>query len=242
MPSSNTTSAMTPRPMPNAFSPRHLLIGLAMVCTAILAVVMKPSQKLADQTAQIDFETMIPRQFDSWRVDDSVTPVIANPQQQAVIGKIYAQTLSRTYVNGRGERVMLTIAYGTSQSDDLQVHRPEVCYSAQGFQVGEPVRGRLSVAAKEIPVTRLVAVNGLRNEPITYWTTVGDKVVKDNWDSKKQQLKLGFRGVVPDGLLFRVSTISADEASSFKLQNEFINTLLGALKPGDRQRLTGSVN
>jgi len=232
---------MTPHSMPSAFSTRHLLIGLAMVFAAIVAVAIKPTHRLADQTAQVDFEAMIPAQFSGWRVDDSVTPLIANPQQQAVIGKIYAQTLSRTYVNGRGERVMLTIAYGTSQSDDLQVHRPEVCYSAQGFHVGEPVRGVLPTAAMDIPVTRLVAVNGLRNEPITYWTTVGDKVVKDNWDSKKQQLKLGFRGIVPDGLLFRVSTVSGDEPSSFKLQDEFVNALLGTLKPEERQRLIGRI-
>ena len=33
---------------------------------------------------------------------------------------------------------MLMIAYGESQSDRLQLHHPEVCYTAQGFRVTRP--------------------------------------------------------------------------------------------------------
>ena len=36
----------------------------------------------------------------------------AHTEQAALISKIYNQTLTRTYVNLRNERIMLSIAYG----------------------------------------------------------------------------------------------------------------------------------
>jgi len=50
-------------------------------------------------------------------------PLIANPEQEAQINKIYNQTLTRTYVNPTGERIMLSIAYGGDQTDNMAVHK-----------------------------------------------------------------------------------------------------------------------
>ena len=48
---------------------------------------------------------------------------------------IYNQEASRGFVDPEGHVVMLMVAYGESQSDRLQLHHPEVCYTAQGFRV-----------------------------------------------------------------------------------------------------------
>ena len=63
--------------------------------------------------------------------------------KEAIINKIYNQTLTRTYINPRGDRIMLSIAYGRDQSDALQMHKPELCYPAQGFRLLNNQRGTL---------------------------------------------------------------------------------------------------
>jgi EpsI family protein len=156
-----------------------------------------------------------------------------------MIEKLYDQTLSRTYVNPRGERVMLSIAYGGDQSKTLQLHLPEVCYVAQGFQMMKTGDGELGTRYGALPVKRLVARQNERNEPITYWITIGDKAVLSGIQQKLQRLAYGLSGKIPDGMLVRVSTIQASEADAWRLQDRFVTEMLDALAPRDRARLLG---
>lgn len=224
-----------------AFSLKHLVIGLAMFAAAGLALALKPTVMVADSGPRIDLETLIPKNFGDWKLDTTIAPLIANPEQQALLNKIYAQTLSRTYVNAQGDRVMLSIAYGGNQSDNLAVHKPEVCYPGQGFHIlKNPAIGTFSTGTGEIPVKRLVAGLGPRVEPITYWTTVGDAVEVSGIKWKLQQLKFGLTGRIPDGLLFRVSSIQADEDRAYGVQDDFTREMLQAMSPEGRKRIIGA--
>lgn len=111
-----------------------VLMLASMVGAASFAAVMKPSIYLADEFVKLDLEQVFPENFGTWKIDRSVALVV-NPQVQATLDKIYNQTLSRTYINPQGYRIMLSIAYGLDQRDAMQVHYPEVCYPAQGFTV-----------------------------------------------------------------------------------------------------------
>jgi EpsI family protein len=218
---------------------KHLLTGLAMLAAAGLAIAMTPTHKIADQGPKLNLETMIPKQFGEWKMDETIVPLLADPKQTAMLNKIYNQTLSRTYINTAGERIMLSIAYGGDQSDGMAVHKPEVCYPAQGFQILKNSTDAFSTGNGSIPVKRLVATQGKRIEPITYWTTVGDTVAVSSLKWKLSQLKYGLTGKIPDGLLFRISSIQADDAVAYKMQDDFARTLLGALTPSGRKRLIG---
>ncbi len=226
-----------------SISTKSLIISLILLLGAGLAWAMKPSHKIADDASKINLKTLVPRQFGDWHVDDNAMPVVTNPEQQAVLEKIYSQTLSRTYVNAKGERIMLSIAYGGNQSDGLQVHKPEICYPAQGFQIFNATKGALSLDKinEAIPVKRLVATQGARHEPITYWTTVGDEVALDGLQWRLAQLKYGLTGNIPDGLLFRISSIDPDDARAFALQDRFVNDLMGALNSKGQARLIGKL-
>jgi EpsI family protein len=220
---------------------KHLVIGLCMFTAAGMALALKPTTKVADSGPKIDLETLIPKMFGDWKIDETIAPLIANPEQEALLNKIYNQTLSRTYVNSRNERVMLSIAYGGDQSDNMAVHKPEVCYPAQGFQIlKSPSISAFSTNEGSIPVKRLVAMQGPRVEPITYWTTVGGKVAVDGLKWKLQQLKYGLTGKIPDGLLFRVSSIQADDAKAYQIQDDFTREMLQAMKPKERERIIGN--
>jgi len=88
------------------FNLRTILTGLAMLAVAGLAIAITPTSKIADQGPKIDLETMIPKQFGEWKMDETIVPLLADPRQTALLNKIYNQTLSRTYANSRGNLEM----------------------------------------------------------------------------------------------------------------------------------------
>jgi len=221
---------------------KHFIIGLCMFAAAGMALALKPTTKLADAGPAINLETLIPKQFGEWKLDESLVPVQVSPEVKAKLDKIYGQTLTRTYINAAGRRVMLSIAYGANQSsDDFQVHRPEYCYSAQGFQVKKGWEDHLKIGASQLPIKRLEAIKDSRIEPITYWITIGDKATLPGIGRKLAQLTYGLTGKIPDGMLIRVSTISNKADEEYRLQDQFVNAMLDAVEPSQRVRLTGTL-
>jgi len=217
-----------------------VILGVAMAGTSALTGALTPTQKVADARANFNLDTMIPKSFAGWTIDNSVVPLTPDPAQKELIAALYDQTLSRTYVNAQGQRVMLSIAYGGDQSKQLQLHLPEVCYVAQGFDMLKDRRDELATGFGKLPVKRLVARQNARNEPITYWVTIGDKAVMSGLDQKLQRFMYGLSGRIPDGMLVRVSTIEADEGNAYKVQDRFVKQMLGALDPQARSRLLGA--
>ena len=220
-------------------STRHLVLAAAMLAGAGLAVAVKPGNHMADHRPPLNLEAGIPRTFADWRVDTGLAPVTVSPDIQAELDKIYSQTVTRTYINSRGERIMLAVAYGGDQSRTTQVHKPEVCYPMQGFQISELVNGMLDTGAGSIPIMRLVAMQGPRVEPITYWIAVGDTVVRGALEQNLARLKYGLTGTVPEGILVRVSNISRDAAKSYALQEQFVSQMLAAMPKDEAARLIG---
>jgi EpsI family protein len=211
-----------------------------MAGAAACAWALAPTQRMADGRGKLALEEAIPAAFGEWRVNPVVAPVTVSPDVQAELDKIYDQILARTYVNGRGDMVMLSIAYGGTQNRSMQVHRPEVCYPAQGFQIEAAGKANLAAGATELPVMRLLARQGPRSEPITYWIRIGDKVVRGNVELGLARLAYGLGGRVPDGMLVRVSTISRDTDRAYEVQREFVAALLAALPPDTRALLVGT--
>lgn len=217
-----------------------IILGILMVSSGALTLALTPTNKIADLQERIDLEIMIPVRFGDWKVDESIIPLQVDAEAQAMLDKIYNQTLSRTYVNSLGERIMLSVAYGGDQSDNLAVHKPEVCYYAQGFEIMKIFADEMLTQYGKLPIKRLMAVKGNRNEPITYWVTVGDKAVLPGLDQKLRQLRYGFTGSVPDGILVRVSSIDSDKDKAYQLQTIFIQDLLATVDVKERARLIGT--
>lgn len=212
-----------------------------MIAAALASIFLTPTTMLANANNVINLNKIIPTTFGDWDQQQELE-MILSPTAKAVAGKIYEQTLSRTYTNKHGEQIMLTIAYGNNQRDGMQVHKPEACYPAQGFEITQSSGGYLTLtkSGSEIPVKRLVAVQGARHEPITYWITVGDQIAFGGLPWKLAQLKYGLTGKVPDGLLFRVSSIDGVYKHAFTTQSDFINDLFNAIPTADQIRLAGN--
>lgn len=219
---------------------RASLVAGLMVVSFAVAAAWRPSLHMSDTKPKLDLERVFPKSFGAWRADDRGPVQLVSPDQQAVLNRIYNQTLSRVYVNPAGDRVMLSVAYGGDQSDGTRAHKPEVCYPAQGFQIAGSANGAVSLGAVSIPARRLVAKMGARVEPITYWFVVGEQVVLSGTEQKLAQLQYGIRGVIPDGVLVRVSTIDTDTKRAYVVQQQFISDMAPAIDRSQRMRLFGS--
>jgi EpsI family protein len=220
---------------------RNLLLLTLMLAASGMAVALRPTQKIADQGPKVDLEAMIPRAFGEWREEKQTSVQIVDPQTKELVDRLYSQTLTRTYVNNNGYRIMLSIAYGNDQSDANQVHKPEICYPAQGFALQGKQTGSLETSNGAIPVTRLLTTLGQRSEPITYWATIGDRAIKPGIHKKFVEMSYGLSGKIPDGMLIRVSSIDPEASKAYQIQNQFATGMLEALAPEHRQQLTGNL-
>lgn len=226
-------------------APRNLrkawVLAACMVAVAGLSAVGKPSAMVSlDARAQVPLESIFPSEFDDWRLDPASSVFVRPAVEQAKRFQMYDQVLERTYINGQGRRLMLSVAYGRQQSVGLQMHRPEVCYRAGGFQVQDVTPATVQVAGRELPVTQLLAHMDGRTEPITYWRLLGPGVVTDDSAFKFQQLSSGLRGRVLDGLLVRVSSIDRDTVGAHRLQARFADQLARAMNAEQRERAFGA--
>ncbi len=212
---------------------------VAMLAAALLAYVLTPHRLMARTHDAFDIDAHIPRAFGDWKELPGLQPI--KPPPDGLEAEIYNQEVSRAYVDGQGRAVMLVIAYGESQSDRLQLHHPEVCYTAQGFRVSKPVTTPFdwSETSKPIPLTRLTATREGRIEPIVYWMRIGYDVTNSNWARNALKLKYGLRGWIPDGALFRVSTIGVPMEQSAEVEEKFIGDLLNSVPPDTREFMIG---
>lgn len=222
--------------------PQNTALLVLMLLCATLGTALRPRISLADERPPIDLATMVPSSFGDWRQDITLQAQVINPQQKSEIDKLYSQTLSRSYTNAQGYRIMLSIAYGKNQSDALQLHKPEICYPAQGFQLLDKQTGTLKLMGKPITAIRLQTQLGQRLEPITYWTTVGDHVTQSGFDKKLTEMRYALHGRIPDGMLVRVSSIDPSTPNATGLQNQFANTMIEAIAPEHRNRFAGDLS
>jgi EpsI family protein len=211
-----------------------------MASAAVLGFVARPSAPPTGAPSVI-LEHVVPRQFGGWAEVLQSTVQIIDPQQKELLDKLYSQVLTRTYVNREGYRIMLSLAYGGDQRGGLQAHMPEVCYPAQGFKLDGQVQNDVSTPYGAIPAQRLQTSLGARHEPVTYWLNLGGQGVNSGSRLEKRliEFRLGVTGRVPDGLLFRVSSIDGNAVRAYEMHDQFIKDLLTSLAASDRERLSG---
>jgi len=214
------------------------VIAALMCAASIGAVVARPDTKAQSLRPVFSLEAMIPKQFGHWREEPQRIMQIVNPQSRTLLDELYSQVLTRTYVNAEGYRIMLSVAYGSDQRGFLRAHHPGACYLAAGFTLRRDEATKLATLFGEIPVRRLFMSKGSREEPVTYWLRVGDKVV-EGWQRRMVELSYTITGRTPDGILFRISSIDPDQGRANQLHDQFIKDLLQAISPTERKRLSG---
>jgi EpsI family protein len=212
--------------------------GLALAGAA-LTYELKPHRKL-NVLGHRKMAAIVPTAFGSW-ASQSGEGLVTPQTEGKLAARLYSEIVSRDYVDTKtGEQVMMLIAYGDTQSDLLQLHRPEACYPAVGFRVAMSRDAGIPLSPHvAIPARRVVAERADRSERIVYWTRVGEFLPTTGNGQRKAQLRSAMQGFVPDGALFRFSSVRPD-AAAFDILDRFVAGLMIAVGPKDRPPLIGT--
>ena len=218
---------------------KSLLVAALLILAALFAVKLTPTMHAANTTPDLD--TIIPVEFAEWKqIADPFTQVGLTTGGNDLASQLYDKIVMRTYANKNGDRVMLAIAYAREQKQDIKIHRPEVCYVAQGFQLLSKTNNTLNMSpAKPIKAQRLLVRNQSRYETISYWIRIGDGYPASGMSARLKILSDGLKGQILDGVLVRVSTAISDQsgaAVAYQRQENFLKNLLAAL-PSDQKRI-----
>lgn len=221
---------------------RDILAGLACLGALGTAEWLRPRRELVLMRPGTTLKQIVPSNFGAWRGGEGGDIVIPRTEG-SLAARIYSDELGRLYRSGTGDEgareVMLLVAYGKSQSDSLQLHRPEVCYPANGFQITFRRFVDIAVGGFAIPAVALTAVAGERIEDIVYWTRLGEALPRTAGEQRRDRLEAAMAGYVGDGVLIRASMVRTSDDPGFDLLSAFLGQLVVATAPGDRPALIG---
>jgi EpsI family protein len=222
---------------------RPLILLLAMLLAAAAAWYLTPRATAAQGTMSL--AQLVPRDFADWReLDGPVTAIDPRGQRpgETDLEAPYDDVLMRSYVNANGDVVMLALAYGRHQRQEIKIHRPELCYTSQGYTVLR--KSEAKFAASAVPGARMLVSAPGRSEAVSYWIRIGDLHSTNAWKTRAHIFSEGLRGRVVDGMLVRVSQIVPDaaavDAARYELQEQFLADLVLAMPPDARRLLVGS--
>ena len=220
---------------------RDLLIGASCAGAFGTSFALKPHRRQsllgANKIAQI-----VPASFPGWRGRD-VSDLVAPTATDSLSARLYGEIVGRIYQpTGGGREIMVLLAHGDSETDELQLHRPEVCYPFFGFAVRSNTATQVPLApGAAIPAKQLVASKTDYQECILYWSRLGEFLPTSSSQQRLDQLKTAMAGYVADGLLARFSVAeTTDPASAFAAMNGFIPALVRAVAPAHRAAMIGT--
>lgn len=220
-----------------SLSRRALLVGVAQAGTAAAAYAAMP-RRPADRLMKNSLEKLIPHQIGDWRWVSNSGVVTTS---EVADDDAYDQQLMRVYAAPNQPRIMLLIAYGSTQGGSLQLHRPETCYPGQGFSLADfsDVDLSLGVPARPVAARAFTAQRDDRIERLLYWTRIADAFPRNTAGEYRAILASVMAGTVPDGILVRVSTLGADTANSDAGLARFAAAMVLAAPPQGRALLIG---
>lgn len=217
---------------------RDVLLGGAMLAAATGALALTPRQRL-EYLGRNKLDTVVPRRIGPWTEKSSDAFVLPRTPN-SLAAQLYSDQIARLYVAPDNIPVMVVMAYGNLQSDQLQLHRPEVCYAAVGFQISASTRNDLPLTPSVmLPVRELVATSDARIEPICYWTRIGDALPTSGNEQRWAKLAQEIHGIIPDGILVRLSTVAPPSPEIFAGLRAFGTALVQSVAAANRPILIG---
>ncbi|MDO6416073.1 EpsI family protein [Sphingomonas sp. BIUV-7] len=150
----------------------------------------------------------LPGSFGAWRRrparDDMIDPVVTDEAFAEAI-RMYDATASQDYVTLAGDRIMLSVVFMRKIAQEARFHRPEFCYSTQGFQVARLPSLRMSLMRRSVGLSRFIASMDSRRELVVYWTRVAGDLPTGSNELRLAIMKNSWSETFPDGVLVRAS-------------------------------------
>jgi EpsI family protein len=215
---------------------RKFVLGGAFLGSAGLAAAMTPRREI-NLLGDRKLEELVPSRVGPWTFHSKSGLVV--PPSDELSEWLYSQLLTRVYVAPDQLPIMLLIAQSDSQSGVLQVHRPEVCYPAGGYQLSNPSLIRIPTAGGPLNSVAFTATADTRVEQLLYWTRIGRDLPRSWAEQRWSVAQANLRGEIPDAVLARVSTLAPDLESALPALRAFSQALVASLPGGLRPFLTG---
>lgn len=213
---------------------RKFALGLAAASAAGVAAARQPNTRI-DYLGKDKLDEVLPEKLGKWTFV-STSGLVVPPEDQ-LARALYSQLLTRTYADETGQPMMLLVAQSGSQTGILQIHRPEICYTAGGYKLSriEPHQVRLPWGS--IPTLSLSATRDTLTEQIVYWTRIGDHLPA-SWREQRLAVAMdNLKRVIPDAVMVRVSTYGNDKAAAIAMIDRFISDMMASVSPGLRRVL-----
>lgn len=216
---------------------RHLIMGGAFCLAAGLAYARTP-QVIFPVVKKPDFEKLIPETIGSWQFKTSSGVVL--PPPDALSDRLYDNLVTRVYSAPEDPPIMFLTAYSNTQDGVLQVHRPEICYPAGGYELTatRPLAIEDGLGGK-IQANVFTASGRGRTEHVLYWTRIGDEFPLAWSQQRMAVIRANLRGIIPDGVLVRASLISPTFDEALPHLSKFAAQLNQGMNKQGRALLSG---
>ena len=198
-------------------SRRQAIMGGVLVGASALAYARMP-EPYRPVIEQDTFVGWVPETVGRWKNTGMGDVVVPTPD--SLSGRLYDNLVTRTYVRDR-DVIMLSMVYNNIQDGMIQVHRPEVCYPVGGFELSEGKETTLAMGSESVPASRFTAVGRGRVEHIEYFTRVGTEFPRTWTQQRLSVMRANLRGIIPDGMMVRLSNIDPDEKRAFAALQDF---------------------
>jgi EpsI family protein len=220
---------------------RDLLIGAACISAAAAGAALKPRRRVSLLAQNESLADIVPAKFGAWRSEDVGDPMAINGPE-TLSARLYNQLVTRVYTNDETQgSVFMLLAYGGQQTDELQLHRPEICYPAFGFSLLQNEPTTLDIAkGVVVPARRILADSESRRESVIYWTRMGEYLPASGGQQREDRFRIAMQGIIPDGLLSRFSTTASDSTDAWRHIETFVAALITATPANHRRVLIGT--
>lgn len=219
-----------------ALGRREAVIGGVLLAASGVAFALQPRR--VETHGPIVTDAALPDRIGAFREDSPVGFIL--PQPGPLTRNTYVNVLTRLYRAEGSPAVMLLIAQGRAEDAGMTVHRPERCYRASGFSVDR--RTNMALPPPFPPGSQascLTVRRDGRSEQVLFWTRVGPYYPLTALDQRLANARENLAGVLPDGILLRLSVVSDDAVAVFALLQSFHAALIAAMPGPARKRLMG---
>lgn len=215
---------------------RNVVLGGALAAASATAFALQP--RAAPTGSSIPLSNAVPRQIGHFH---EIAPEgFVLPAAGPLTERTYVDLMTRLYVAEGAPPVMLLVAQGRVNDPGMSVHRPESCYRSAGFGIENdgivPLPAPFPSHAEAV---RLTARREDRVEQVFFWTRIGTRFPATARAQRLITLRENLVGILPPGLLFRLSVIGDDATAAFDLLYRFNATLLSQLSGSARAALLG---
>lgn len=216
---------------------RSVIIAISLGGSAVLAMVVTPTVHEIQNAANL--ESTVPRQIGLWRELPNPRVQVSLSTGETTYDQPYDQSVMRTYVDNDNHMIQVALAWGKRQRQEVKIHRPELCYPAQGLAIESltDVTFPLNTPdGRAVTGKRMIAKDRSGQlEAVSYWIRLGSTYSSNAWQTRLHILTEGLAGRITDGVLVRVSQrvpLGANVDELFQRQEQFAAAMVSA-SPAD---------